>query len=134
MEISSKMNNFSVVFSKSTTNRCATINVNGHADHNYWGPFLEMSIHQYRSVNLALTQMQMFWYWHVVLLWKSLMSHSVYSYLFIFYWERIEHWYFMFFFFNKTIIPLSLPGYGITLWPARHVQASIQRALAWNNC
>ena len=35
------------VNSKSTTNRCATINVNGHADHNYWGPFLEMSIHQY---------------------------------------------------------------------------------------
>ena len=34
------------VNSKSTTNRCATINVNGHADHNYLWPFLEMSIHQ----------------------------------------------------------------------------------------
>ena len=39
-------NNFSVVFSKSTTNRCATIDVNGHADHDYLWPFLEMSIHQ----------------------------------------------------------------------------------------
>ena len=39
-------NNFSVVFSKSTTNRCATINVNGHADHDYFLRFLEMSIHQ----------------------------------------------------------------------------------------
>ena len=34
------------VNSKSTTNRCATINVNGHADHDYFLRFLEMSIHQ----------------------------------------------------------------------------------------
>ena len=29
------ISNFSDVFSKVTTNRCATINVNGHADHKY---------------------------------------------------------------------------------------------------
>ena len=29
------IHNFSDVFSKFTTNRCATINVNGQADHNY---------------------------------------------------------------------------------------------------
>ena len=59
MKVNSGKNNFSNVFNKLDTNRCATVtDVNDHADRNYSWRF---SRNEYSSISpMAFTQMQKF--------------------------------------------------------------------------
>ena len=85
----------------------------------------------YSSIGpMVFTQMQKFWRYRQC--GTSVKVYNVSFGLFIFYWERIDHWYFMGV-FNKTIIPIPLSGYGIILWATKHVAwSSSPLYLCWS--
>ena len=124
------INNFSDVLSKFTTNRCATINVNGHGDHNYI--LVAFSWNENSSIGPLI------WRWRKCKSFDMTCGTNVevsnvslgfkIIHIFIFYSERIGYWYFMGV-FNKTIVPLPRPGYGILLyWPTRHHYRQVSNA------